>query len=270
MSHLVDRKAARQLGERQDLVALTRRPADERQIIDQRLGQVSPLAELPHRGRPVTFGERAVIGPEHQGQVGEARHRPPERLVEQDLPRRVRQMVLAPHHVADLHQRIVDDDGEVVGGEAVGAEDDRIADDVGAEGDRTAHEIDKGHLAALRHAEADGRRLAARDAALRVAGGKPAAASRVPRRHARGERRLPLHLDLRRRTEAEVRAGALDERPRVRLIEMETLGLAVRPVTIRRPLAPRPSRARASVHRAGCPPPPRRWTGRRRCLRYAG
>ena len=63
----------------------------------------------------------------------ELRRREAERLIQQDLPRRIRDVILAADHVRDLHQRIVDDDGEVVGGAAVGADDHRIADDVGVE-----------------------------------------------------------------------------------------------------------------------------------------
>jgi hypothetical protein len=46
-----------------------------------------------------------------------------------------------------LHQRIVDDDGEVVGWMAVGADDDRVADDVGVEADIAAHRVGEDDVA---------------------------------------------------------------------------------------------------------------------------
>ncbi len=52
-------------------------------------------------------------------------------LVQKDLPRRVRDVILAANHVRHLHQGIVDDDGEVVGGNPVGSNQHRIADNVG-------------------------------------------------------------------------------------------------------------------------------------------
>ena len=75
--------------------------------------------------------QRRVIGPQHERQVGEARRRPPERLVNQHLPRRVRDVVLTADHLRDPHQRIVDDDGKVVGGRAIRAHEHRVADDLG-------------------------------------------------------------------------------------------------------------------------------------------
>ena len=71
-----------------------------------------------------------MVRPEHEREVRELRRRGAKRLVDQHLPRRVRDVVLAAHHMRDRHPRVVDDDGEVVGGTAVGADDDRIADDV--------------------------------------------------------------------------------------------------------------------------------------------
>ena len=92
----------------------------------------------------------------------EARRREPERAVEQHLPRRVRDVILAADHVRDLHQRIVHDHGEVVGGAAVGADQHRIADHVGAEGDLAADEILERDVDVLGHAEADDGALARR------------------------------------------------------------------------------------------------------------
>ena len=73
------------------------------------------------------------------------------------------------------HQRIVDDDGEVVGGRAVGAHDDRIADDVGVKPDVAADRVRerrsrgpsgtrKRIAGALARGEARRRRPPARDA----------------------------------------------------------------------------------------------------------
>ena len=57
--------------------------------------------------------QRRVIRPHHQRQVRELRRGEAERAVEQQLPRRVRDVILAPNHVRDLHQRIVDTEGYV-------------------------------------------------------------------------------------------------------------------------------------------------------------
>jgi hypothetical protein len=46
---------------------------------------------------------------------------------------------------------------------AVGADDDRVADDVGVEADIAANRIGEDDVASLGHAEPDGRPLARRD-----------------------------------------------------------------------------------------------------------
>src|SRR3546814_12920218 len=45
-----------------------------------------------------------------------------------DLARRVVDMVVAAHHVGDLHVEVVDDHGEVVGRIAVGTEDRQVVE----------------------------------------------------------------------------------------------------------------------------------------------
>jgi len=65
-------------------------------------------------------------------QVGEARQLGAEPLVDPDLARRVRQVLLGPDHVADPHLDVVDDAGEVVKAAPVGALDHVV----GLAGDR--------------------------------------------------------------------------------------------------------------------------------------
>ena len=66
------------------------------------------------------------------------------------------------------HQRIVDHDREVVGGRAVGADDDRIADDVGVKPHVAAHGVVEDDFAIVGHPEPDRRPLAGGDARLRL------------------------------------------------------------------------------------------------------
>ena len=68
-------------------------------------------------------------------------HRAAERLVEQHLLRRVRDVVVAADDVRDLHVDVVDDDRQVIGRVAVGAEDDEVLDVLVVEVDRAVHEI---------------------------------------------------------------------------------------------------------------------------------
>ena len=130
-SSSANRRASSSIGSSSSSAA--RRPADQREVVHQRLRQVAARAELGDRRRAVALRQRRVIRPHHQRQVRELRRRESERLIEQHLPRRIRDVILAANHMRDLHQRIVDHDGEVVGRPAVRSDQHRIADDVAAE-----------------------------------------------------------------------------------------------------------------------------------------
>ena len=127
------------------------------------------------------------------------------------------------------HQPIVDDDGEVVGGMAVGSQQHLVADDVCVKADVAPHEIGERNLAVLRRAEADGRPLAGLHAPLRFCGIDLRAPARVFRRQIVRERLFALGVELLGRAEAVVRAPFLDEHARARLIFPEPLGRSVRP-----------------------------------------
>src|SRR5207247_2494459 len=100
-----------------------RRPAEQRERTHERLWRVAAAAELSDRGRPVTLREGRTIPSEHERKMREERRGEPEVLVEPELQRRVRQVVLAPQDVRDLHCGIIDHHGEVVGRTSIPAPD---------------------------------------------------------------------------------------------------------------------------------------------------
>ena len=71
----------------------------------------------------------------------ELRNRATQCLVDKDLARGVGQMVIAADDVRDLHVGVVADNGEVVGGAAVGANQDHVVHDVGGEGHVAVHGV---------------------------------------------------------------------------------------------------------------------------------
>src|SRR6476620_3738112 len=87
----------------------------------------------------------------------EYRRREPHRLVQQDLTRRVRNVILSANHMAHVHQRIVHNDGEVVCRVAVRSDNDWIADDVRVEPDVTTHDVGEDDISVSRNAKTDGR-----------------------------------------------------------------------------------------------------------------
>jgi len=106
----------------------------ERRGLDRRLLEEAPRGE--ERGQRLV-GERAgerLLGELLARRVDRDRHvqvrrrRAAERALQVDLARRRREQVGAAHDVGDLLRGVVDDDGELVGGQPVGSPHDEVAD----------------------------------------------------------------------------------------------------------------------------------------------
>ena len=88
-------------------------PAEQRQIVQQALGDEAAVAVQEQVGLRVALGQLLVAVAENGWQMRELGHAlgdadADQRLVQRDLARRRRQQVLAAQHVGDLHQRVVD------------------------------------------------------------------------------------------------------------------------------------------------------------------
>ena len=159
------------------------------------------------------------------------------------------------------HVPVVDDDREVVGRDAVGADDDEVVDLVVGDGDRALDHVVPGDDAALRVAKADHRRDALGHRRQRLARlGAPAAV--VERLLAARALRLAHRLELGRRRVAAVGA-ARGEHPRRRPRRSGRGAASGRP-------DPRHDRDRASAATPRSARPTPRSSGRRRCPRCAG
>ena len=122
--------SADELVDREDLVLGPARPAEQRQVVDQRLAQ-EPLGDVVRdRGLALALAHLRAVRVEDQRQVGEARLRVPERAEQQDVLRRVREMVLAADDVGDPHLGVVHHHREVVERAAVAADDHEVAAEV--------------------------------------------------------------------------------------------------------------------------------------------
>lgn len=83
----------------------------------------------------IAFAHLAGIHIEDEGHVGVGRCAEGEGLLERDVPRRVVEVLLGAHDVGDAHGLIIDDDGEVVGGKAIGLADDEVVEFAGGDFD---------------------------------------------------------------------------------------------------------------------------------------
>ena len=105
------------------LVRRLRVPAEQRDVVDDGVGQVAGLDEVIETRGTVALRELrdgAVLVLAHDRvEVDEGRDIPAERLVEQDVLRRRGDELCTAHDVRDVHEMVIDDVGEVVGRHAV-------------------------------------------------------------------------------------------------------------------------------------------------------
>ena len=100
------------LGHREDVAVLGDRPAQQRQVVGEALGQEAALAVDVEVGLRVPLGQLLVALAGDVGQVPEPRRARGDadvgqRGVERELPRGRGQQVLAAQHVGDAHQGVV-------------------------------------------------------------------------------------------------------------------------------------------------------------------
>ena len=118
------------LVDRQDLLLGPGRPAEQRQVVDQRLADEALGDVVRDRGLALALAHLRPVRIEDERQVGEPRLGMAERPEQQDVLGGVREVVLAADDLADLHRRVVDDHGEVVERRPVAADDHEVATEV--------------------------------------------------------------------------------------------------------------------------------------------
>ena len=106
----LERETVHELRLREELLVRPGRPSKQREEIDHRLGKIPKPLVLRHRRRAMTFAQALLVGAEDERHVGELRDRGSERLEEEHVLRRVRDVIVAPHDMRDLHVHVVGDD----------------------------------------------------------------------------------------------------------------------------------------------------------------
>ena len=204
------------------------RPAEQRQVVDDRLGQVAELAVVADGGRTVPFAQLAAVRAEHHGVMREPRHGAAEGFEEQLLASAVGEVVVAADHVGDAHLAVVDDGCEVVAGHAVGAHDDRVAEGAGADGDGSADQVVDDDVS-RGNQEAHGRRLARLKPPPHLLRRQREAAAVVARRPPRRQRLAAQLLEALLRAEAAVGEAGLEQLPGRGAMPFQALALPVGP-----------------------------------------
>src|SRR5579863_2513658 len=82
-------------------------PAKQSQIIRQRLGQNSHLAEAGNRRSTMAFGKALPVAAQDGREMRKLRRGPTECLINSHLPGSVRNVIVAADDMSDMHERIV-------------------------------------------------------------------------------------------------------------------------------------------------------------------
>ncbi len=103
----------------------------------------------------MTFGQFGAIRPVDERQMRKARQVPPHRAVDHGLTEGVGQVVITANNVGDVHIMVIHHHGVLVGGRAIGAEDDHIIEFGIGDADFALHQIFNNRLALTRGFDAD-------------------------------------------------------------------------------------------------------------------
>ena len=106
------------------LVAMA--PSQPRQVIAQGRGQITQGAVGLDPQRPVALGKLGAIPTVNERHMSHIRHRPIHGQIDLRLPRRVGEMINPADNMGHPHVVVINHDGKIIGGVAIGAQDDQI------------------------------------------------------------------------------------------------------------------------------------------------
>ena len=175
----------------------------------------------------MAFRQRRAVCAHQQRQVAVGGRTQLQRFENQQLARRIGEVVFTAQHVRDTHLGIIDGIAEKERRAAVGTPQDEIADVVGGEALGTVHHVIEFHAPAVGHAEPRRRRDALRALAHARFGGEFPAGSGITWRAAGGELRLARQIQLERRAVAGIREPAGIERGRMSRVDLAATRLPV-------------------------------------------
>lgn len=130
-------------------------PSEECEEVEECFGEEALLCVLSDAGGAVSFGEFALVGAADDGEVDPDGLVPVEGVVEGGVSGSAGEPFFAADDVGDAHVVVVDDAGEVVGGEVVAFEEDVVVEEVVLELDGAAEVVVDGGGAVEGHGEAE-------------------------------------------------------------------------------------------------------------------
>src|SRR5271156_1367170 len=127
-AHARKREPLDQFRSPHEFAVIARGPSQQRQKIPERLRQESFIRIRTHAGRPVPFRKPRAVGPQNQRHVRENRRCRPQRVINQHLLRRIRQMIRAANNVRDAHINIIHHHAQLISRHSARAQQHKILD----------------------------------------------------------------------------------------------------------------------------------------------
>src|SRR5271155_1381430 len=127
-AHARKRKPLDQFRSPHEFAVIARGPSQQRQKIPERLRQKSFVRIRSHARRPVPLRKPRAVRPQNQRHVRENRRRRPQRVIDQHLLRRIRQMIRAANNVRDAHINVVHHHAQLISRHAARAQQHKILD----------------------------------------------------------------------------------------------------------------------------------------------
>ena len=157
LSYAVHGELFNQLLHAEDFLLAIGSPAQQSQEIVDAGGQIAQLTILVHTGSAMALAHLGVVLAQNQGNMTKGGLLKAQCIINQALARSVGQMLLSTDYMGNVHQSIVDYYGIVIGGDAIGFNDNKITDIIGIKYYIATHHIAHQDLLISGHAEAHGR-----------------------------------------------------------------------------------------------------------------
>ena len=130
-------------------------PAQQRHVVEDGVGEVALGLQVLVAGVAVALGHLVLCVPHDGGAMDVSGDLPAEGVVQQVVLGRGGEVLAAAHHMGDAHEMVVDDVGEVVGGQAVALQQYLVVQGAVLHGDVAEHGVVEGGGALLGDALAD-------------------------------------------------------------------------------------------------------------------
>ena len=146
----IQRKPVNRLGTADHFI-ITMAPAKAEQIIEHGIGKIALIAVGTDTKRAMAFREFGPINAMNQRNMGKFGNIPAHAAIHHRLAKGVVEMIITPDHMGDAHVMIIDNDGQHIGGGAIGAQDDHVIKDPVLHGNLALNQIGDCRAALIRH-----------------------------------------------------------------------------------------------------------------------